>query len=336
MARGIGRRLAVQSSAMTDIAHARKAAGRDPKKFVDPDRTADGAPRAVVAFSGLETLWFNTGTLCNLTCTHCYMESSPTNDRLVYLTMNDVAAYLDEIVALRLATKEIGFTGGEPFLNPDMLDMLRGALGAGFRVLVLTNAMRPMQRHKKALLALRESYGSKLVVRVSMDHYGKALHDKERGDGTWEKTLDGLKWLSRSGFALHVAGRTCWGEPVDALREGYGRLFRTHGIDVDATCADALVLFPEMDMAEDVPEITAACWDRLGVAPDDIMCATSRMVVKRKGAAHPVVQACTLIAHDVAFEMGRSLQDAAAPVKLKHPHCARFCVLGGGSCSHVS
>ena len=336
MARGVGWRLALQSPAMTDIAYARKAAGHDPKKFVDPDCTADGTPRAIVAFSGLETLWFNTGTLCNLTCTHCYMESSPTNDRLVYLTMGDVTAYLDEIVASRLATKEIGFTGGEPFLNPDMLDMLRAALAAGFRVLVLTNAMRPMQRHKKALLALRESYGSKLVVRVSMDHYGKALHDKERGEGTWEKTLDGLKWLSRSGFTLHVAGRTCWGETVDALREGYGRLFRTHDIDIDATCADALVLFPEMDMEEDVPEITEACWDRLGIAPGDIMCATSRMVVKRKGAAHPVVQACTLIAHDNAFEMGRSLKAAASPVKLNHPHCARFCVLGGGSCSHLS
>ncbi|PCJ56682.1 MAG: radical SAM protein [Rhodospirillaceae bacterium] len=321
---------------MSDIAYARKAAGLDPKKFDDPDRTADGTSRAVVAFSGLETLWFNTGTLCNLTCTHCYMESSPTNDRLVYLTMGDVAAYLDEIVASWLATKEIGFTGGEPFLNPDILEMLRAALAAGFRVLVLTNAMRPMQRHKKALIALQETYGSKLVVRVSMDHYGKAFHDKERGDGTWEKTLDGLKWLSRSGFTIHVAGRTCWGETTDILREGYGRLFRAHGIDVDAACADALVLFPEMDMDEDVPEITEACWDRLGVAPGDIMCATSRMVVKRKGAAHPVVQACTLIAHDAVFEMGRSLQAAASPVKLNHPHCARFCVLGGASCSRVS
>jgi hypothetical protein len=63
------------------------------------------------------------------------------------------------------------------------------------------------------------------------------------------------------------------------------------------------------------------------------MCANSRMVVKRKGASAPVVVACTLIAYDPRFELGADLQSALVPVSLNHPHCARFCVLGGGSCT---
>jgi hypothetical protein len=57
------------------------------------------------------------------------------------------------------------------------------------------------------------------------------------------------------------------------------------------------------------------------------------MVVKRKGAARPAVLACTLIPYDAQFELGPTLKDAARPVPLNHPHCARFCVLGGASCS---
>src|SRR5262252_6816005 len=124
----------------------------DPRKFRDPERTATGAGRASVALRRLQTLWFNTGTLCNITCRNCYIESSPRNDRLAYLTLAEARAFLDEIAAGDLPTEEIGFTGGEPFMNPDILAMLEECLARGFRVLVLTNAMRPMQRLKRPLL----------------------------------------------------------------------------------------------------------------------------------------------------------------------------------------
>ena len=97
----------------------------DPAKFRDPDVTADGQRRASVDLDSLETLWFNTGTLCNLTCANCYIESSPRNDRLAYITRDEVRVYLDEIAALGLSTGEIGFTGGEPFMNKDIVAVLR-------------------------------------------------------------------------------------------------------------------------------------------------------------------------------------------------------------------
>jgi len=324
---------------MTDIAT--KPQGQpparplDPRKFRDPDVTAAGERRAHVTPGELRTLWFNTGTLCNLTCRGCYIESSPANDRLAYLTAAEMRTFLDEIARENLPTREIGFTGGEPFMNPEIIAMIEAALSRGFRALVLTNAMKPMANLKAPLLDLRARHADRLVIRVSLDHYRAARHELERGKRSFAPALEGLRWLSQNGFCTHVAGRTCWNETAESLREGYARLFAENGIAVDAFDPVALVLFPEMIASADVPEITESCWKILGVSPQDMMCATSRMVAKRKGAGRPVVLACTLIAYDPRFEMGATLAEAARAVALAHPHCARFCVLGGGACSRA-
>ena len=316
-----------------DIAAPSTVAPIDTSKFRDPRVTANGAARASISLKALRTLWINTGTLCNLTCVNCYIESSPTNDRLVYITTGEVGAYLDEIAANALFTEEIGYTGGEPFMNPDMIDILDLTLSRGFRALVLTNAMRPMAKVQDGLLALREKYGAQLVLRVSVDHYDLAHHEKERGPRSWQPAIDGLKWLSENGFNINIAGRTFWNETQEELRTGYGAMFTDIGLTIDSNDPADLVLFPEMDEMADVPEITTACWNILDVSPDAMMCATSRMVVKRRGADKPVVMPCTLLPYDERFEMGGTLADAAADVPLNHPHCAKFCVLGGGACS---
>ena len=305
----------------------------DPRKFRDPDLTAAGEERARVALTRLETLWFNTGTLCNLTCANCYIESSPRNDRLAYLTAAEVSAFLDEIERRGLDTREIGFTGGEPFMNPDILDMLGEVLDRGFECLVLTNAMRPMMKWAGELLRLREDYGDRLAVRVSIDHYDPARHEEERGPRSWAPMIEGLRWLSDSGFNVTAAGRTLWGGCESELRAGFARLFAGLGVRIDAADPARLVLFPEMDASADVPEITSGCWDLLGRSPGDVMCASSRMVVRRRGAEAPAVLSCTLLPYDEAFEMGATLSEAWGPVKLNHPHCASFCVLGGARCS---
>jgi len=303
----------------------------DGVKFRDPLRTATGEARAHVALQRLETLWINTGTLCNLACKTCYIESSPTNDALVYPTLAEVDAYLDE--AESLGTREIGFTGGEPFMNPDMVAMMRSALGRDFEVLVLTNAMRPMRRFEDRLDALRAERGDRLTMRVSLDHYTQAIHEAERGPSTWAKAIDGCRWLSDHGFRTAVAGRRLAGEGEAEARAGYAVLFAEHRLRIDAADPAALVLFPEMDETADVPEISEACWGQLGVSPSSVMCASSRMVVKRKGAPRPTVVACTLIPYDNRFSLGETLAGAEGAISLNHPHCARFCVLGGASCS---
>jgi hypothetical protein len=297
-----------------------------------------------VALSSLRTLWINTGSLCNITCRNCYIESSPENDRLVYITRAEASAFLDEIERGAWPVREIGFTGGEPFMNPDIIDMLGDALKRGLQVLLLTNAMQPMLRPRirEGLLRLHRAHGARLLIRVSLDHYTQELHDTERSPGSFVKTVEGIDWLVGEGFALALAGRTCWGESEAHAREGYAALIAARGWGIDAHDPAKLVLFPEMDLRADVPEITDSCWGILHKNPKDVMCASSRMVVKRKGAAAPVVLPCTLLPYDPAFEMGASLADAAAAdggtfeqgaVKLCHPHCAKFCVLGGGTCS---
>lgn len=303
------------------------------EKFSDPAWTAKGEPRASVALTALETLWFNTGTLCNLACTTCYIESSPTNDALAFIKAADVAAYLDEIAANGLPTTEIGYTGGEPFMNPEFAAMLTDTLERGYDALVLSNAMKPMRRYEAELLALRDRFGSKLTIRVSLDHHTQAAHEAERGPRSWAPGLDGLKWLSANGLAIAVAGRMLPGESEADERAGYAALFAEHGITISADDPAQLVLFPEMDENADIAEITTTCWGVLGKNPADIMCATSRMVVHRRGEPAPSVAACTLIPYDPGFDMGKTLAEASGEVALNHPHCARFCVLGGASCS---
>jgi uncharacterized Fe-S cluster-containing radical SAM superfamily protein len=301
-------------------------------KFSDPWLTAKGEERAAVALQALETLWFNTGTLCNITCAHCYIESSPTNDRLAYLSLGEVRAYLDEIARDGLPTRLIGFTGGEPFLNKDIIAMLSETLARGFEALVLTNAMRPMMRHKAQLIALNEHFGARLRLRVSLDDPRPEIHDAERGGGSYAKTIEGLRWLGDNGFEVDVAGRGFAHEPEAALRARFQTLFDAIGLKLDANDPSALVIFPEMAMDADPPEITTACWDILSKDPREVMCASARMVVKRRDAAAPAVLACTLLPYDPQFEMGATLEEASRPVQLNHKYCASFCVLGGASC----
>ena len=302
-------------------------------KFSDPDVTAAGEQRAAVDPRQLETLWINTGSLCNLTCENCYIESSPTNDRLVYISLQEVVDLLDEIERENMGTREVAFTGGEPFLNPDMVPILKACLDRDFEVLVLTNGMKTLLREKDSLEILHQKFSPRLKLRISLDHYKEATHALERGPRSWKPAIKSLQWLSKSGMAFAVAGRTMWNEDEDSMRAGYGDMFTREGIQLDADDPEQLILFPEMDESADVPEITNACWGILDKNPADIMCASSRMVVKHKGDDHLSIQACTLLPYDQRFNLGRTLKESWHSVKLNHPHCAKFCVLGSGRCS---
>jgi predicted phosphodiesterase len=299
----------------------------------DPQRTGSGEPHARVALDGLSALWFNTGTLCNIACIDCYIESTPRNDRLIYLSRADFDRFMDEAAMLHPELQEIGFTGGEPFMNPDAPGMIEAALERGYRVLVLTNAMRPMQRHLPLLARLHAAHGARLAVRVSLDHYTREGHERVRGDGSFAPALAGLSWLASTGFALAVAARFGEGETEVAFRAGFAGLFRDHDLALDAADPEQLVLFPELANGELPPEVSETCWQALRSRGRAVMCQSSRMVVHRKGEAAPRVAACTLLPYAPSFDLGASLADASRPVTLNHPYCARFCVFGAASCS---
>ena len=298
--------------------------------FQNPLKTAQGQERAWVNFQDLQTLWFNTGTLCNLSCAGCYIESSPHNDRLSYITTHDVLPHLQEIQRRKLPTRQIAFTGGEPFLNPHLLDIFQLCLEQKFEVLVLTNAYRSINRPKQQrLVEFNQHFPGKLTLRISLDHYTQKIHEKERGEGTFEATLQCMKELQELGLQITLASRFLKKESWEEAKRGHRLLLAQWKIQLDFDNPQSFVIFPEMDEQRPVPEITTACWDILGKDPNQIMCASSRMVVKRKGEGQTKVVACTLLPYDPQFELGTTLQESEQTVRLNHPYCAQFCVLGG-------
>ena len=299
-------------------------------KFKDQKVTADGSNRAFIEARNIKTLWFNTGTLCNIECRNCYIESSPKNDSLAYLTFEEVKSFIDEAVNKNLGTNEIGFTGGEPFMNKDIMKMIDYSLRKGLKVLVLSNAMKPMLNRTKELIKLNHS---NLTIRVSIDHYEKEKHEEIRGKNTYDVMMQGLKWLNENNFNYTLATRLLWNEKEEDLRKNFGTFIKNNNLRLDTNSPKELVTFAEMDEKIDTPEITTSCWDILNKDPNDVMCSWSRMVVRKKNSKNPSVIACTLLPYADEFDLGDTLTNSLQKIYLNHKHCSKFCVLGGSSCS---
>jgi molybdenum cofactor biosynthesis enzyme MoaA len=299
-------------------------------KFKDQKVTADGSNRAFIEARNIKTLWFNTGTLCNIECKNCYIESSPKNDSLAYLTFEEVKSFIDEAIDKNLGTNEIGFTGGEPFMNKDIMKMIDYSLNKNFKVLVLSNAMKPMLNRTKELIKLNHS---NLTIRVSIDHYEKEKHEEIRGKNTYDVMMQGLKWLNENNFNYTLATRLLWNEKEEDLRKNFGTFIKNNNLRLDTYSPKELVTFAEMDEKIDTPEITTSCWDILNKDPNDIMCSWSRMVVRKKNSKNPSVIACTLLPYADEFDLGETLTNSLQKIYLNHKHCSKFCVLGGSSCS---
>ena len=299
-------------------------------KFKDQKVTADGSNRAFIEARNIKTLWFNTGTLCNIECKNCYIESSPKNDSLAYLTFDEVKSFIDEAIDKNLGTNEIGFTGGEPFMNKDIMKMIDYSLRKRLKVLVLSNAMKPMLNRTKELIKLNHS---NLTIRVSIDHYEKEKHEEIRGKNTYDVMLQGLKWLNENNFNYTLATRLLWNEKEEDLRRNFGTFIKNNNLRLDTNSPKELVTFAEMDEKIDTPEITTSCWDILNKDPNDVMCSWSRMVVRKKNSKNPSVIACTLLPYADEFDLGETLTNSLQKIYLNHKHCSKFCVLGGSSCS---
>jgi len=300
------------------------------QKFENKFLTADKKERAFVDAKKLKTLWFNTGTLCNLTCKNCYIESSPKNDRLAYLSFEEFKTFVNESIQNEMGTIEIGFTGGEPFMNKDIFKMIKYSLDNGFKTLVLSNAMKPMMNNKNELFKLIHL---NLSIRVSIDHYTKDKHEQIRGPNSWEPMIKGLKWLSENKFNYCLATRLMWNEDEVTTRNNFKNFINQYDLKLNTEDKAQLVTFAEMDEKQDTPEITTECWVILNKSPEEVMCSSSRMIVKKKGSEKPSVIACTLLPYNSEFDLGTNLKDSMQKIYLNHPHCSKFCVLGGSSCS---
>ena len=143
-------------------------------------------------------LWLYTNYDCNLRCTYCVAESTPTAPRRA-LGLANVQRLVDEALALGFA--EVFFTGGEPFILDDIYAMLAYA-SARMKTTVLTNAMLLRGPRLAKLLAVAHD---NLVVQVSLDGATPAQHDAYRGRGSWVKTVEGIRALQAHGFRVRLS-----------------------------------------------------------------------------------------------------------------------------------
>ena len=291
-------------------------------------KTPDKRARGYIQPESLRELWFHTGTNCNLRCPFCLEGSRPGDNRINFLTFDDVKPFIQE--ALDLGVEKLSFTGGEPFVNPDMVNILDYALC--FRpCLVLSNATEPLMNRLHEVLQLNSKPNS-LNFRVSIDHPDEKKHDQARGKGNFRKSLATLSRLHEYGFGISVARLIQEGEDTDAVNRAYQSIFRSIGLPEDTR----MVAFPDFFLPgsiADVPQITERCMQTYLDAEKrrEFMCNFSKMIVKKNGKVG--VYACTLVDDDPDYNVGETLTESMKiRVMLRHHRCYS-CFAYGASCS---
>ncbi len=275
----------------------------------------------------LDALWIQVaGTLCNLSCTHCFVSSGPGDDHHALMSRDQVRGRVAEGVAL--GVKEFYFTGGEPFVHPAMLEIIADTLVHG-PVTVLTNGTLFTVPRAAALRRLGEKSRYSLEIRVSLDGWRAADHDRLRGAGSFERALEGIRRLSAVGL-LPIVTVTQHDE-ADALefRERYLALLRDLGIERPRLKVLPLFLLGReaersrgYDPAETLAGLPAAAFD-----PHRLQCSSCRAVTSRG------VFVCPLLVDEPEARMGGRLEETLRPFPLCHGACYT-CYLTGMTCGN--
>lgn len=264
----------------------------------------------------LDTLWFQVGgTVCNLACTHCFVSCSPSNHTHETLRLADVEPYLAE--ARTLGVREYYFTGGEPFLAPEMEAILAATLRQG-PATVLTNGLLLDPERCRRLRALADASEHSLDLRLSLDGWDAATNDPIRGSGTFERVVAALRNLAAVGMVPVLTVSEAHTESGSvAGRERFLALLRAIGV-----LRPRLKVLPLFALGAEVERSGAyASWQRLraGDAGDGgwehLQCTSSRMVTDQG------VWVCPILVNEPAARMGATLADTLRPFPLAHPAC---------------
>ena len=274
------------------------------------------AEPARVSLTSLDTLWFQVGgTLCNLTCSHCFISCSPTNRTHEILSLETVLSYLDE--AVNLGVKEYYFTGGEPFINREMEDILTATLKVG-PATVLTNGLLldPARCQRLADMAKGSEYS--LDLRVSIDGYTAEANDAIRGEGTFERILTGVANAVEAGLNPVITVTEVHADNgTDPGRRRFLELLSERGI-----VRPRLKILPVFRLgAEAERSGTYEDWQRLFAADtleegwEHLQCSSSRMVTDQG------VWVCPILVNEPAGRMGSRLADTLGDFPLDHQAC---------------
>lgn len=297
-------------------------------RSVNWSQTPVGDKRGYIVAKDLQELWFHMGTRCNLSCSFCLEGSSPASKRLQSPKLADVKMYLDE--ALKLGVEQFSFTGGEPFLAKDFIDIVD--LASQYKpCLILTNGSEPLlKRINQFALLVNNPYP--ISLRLSLDSPDPKIHDSERGEGNFQQVLANLKRLTTLGFGVSVARHMSANEDSDWVDEQYRQLFALNGLSPELH----IVAFPDFltpGVLADVPQITEQCMTTYHdeQSRGQFMCASSRMLVKTNGDMG--IYACTLVDDDPEYHLGSDLAASLIPrISMKHHRCYS-CFAYGSSCS---
>lgn len=293
--------------------------------------TPEGESRGYIQPHALTELWFHTGTKCNLACDFCLEGSSPSDKRLGTPKLAEIKPYIDE--ALTLGVEQFSFTGGEPFLAKDIIDIL--AYASQFKpCLVLTNGTDPLIKRFDALCALQAKNQHPISLRISIDSPIEKTHDLGRGEGNFAKAFIGMRMLHNHGFNVSLARHIANGEDTTLVDQQYQTLFELNGLPKNMN----IVAFPDFlppGSLPDVPHITTHCMTTYQdeAQRKNYMCANSKMIIKKNNQMQ--VYACTLVDDDEDYFLSASLtQSMTKKINLKHHRCYS-CFAHGASCSEI-
>jgi sulfatase maturation enzyme AslB (radical SAM superfamily) len=270
-----------------------------------------------VDLGSLDTLWFQVGgTLCNLACTHCFVSCSPTNHTHELMTLAEVLPHLEEGAAL--GVKEYYFTGGEPFLNPEM-EAILGAVTRDYGpATVLTNGLLLDPARCARLRRIADASEHSLDLRVSLDGADEASNDGVRGAGAFARATAGLRNLVAAGLNPVITASEVYDENgTPAGKQRFFALLAELGIT-----KPRLKLLPVFQIGAEVERGGAyASWQRLAAGDagelgwEHLQCSSSRMVTDQG------VWVCPILVNEPAARMGPTLADALRPAPLDHAAC---------------
>jgi MoaA/NifB/PqqE/SkfB family radical SAM enzyme len=280
--------------------------------------------------NALDTLWFQVaGTLCNLRCNHCFISCAPDNQTLGMMTLEQFKPYLDESV--KYGVKEYYFTGGEPFINPDIFEILEATLAFG-PATVLTNATRFTGEKIARLAEMRDTSDYSLELRVSIDGFSPETNDPIRGEGTFALAMNGVRLLVVAGFLPIITSMRWWPmhEDDEFLREFKARLAEIGYTRPRMKLLPSLRIGQEAlrDHGYDKHEFVTEEMMR-GYDETQLLCHNSRVVSDRG------VHVCPILVDQPDARLGTRLEDSLKGYRLRHQACTT-CYTFGALCSNAT
>ena len=295
----------------------------------DPDMTSSiPVPRAPL--EALDELWFQvSGTVCNLRCRHCFISCAPDNHSFWFMTREQVREALDD--SIDLGVKEYYFTGGEPFMNQEMEAILADTLALG-PATVLTNATLMPERRARALARLAADSPYTLELRVSLDGITPEMNDAIRGEGAFDRCIEGTARLVEAGFLPILTCMRSWPESeTDQYLEGFRALLAGLGYH-----QPRIKILPPLLMGEEAKrtrgydETERITHEMLhGFDMGNLLCSRARLVTARG------VQACPILLEAPSAYLGETLAEAASKSAPLAESACFTCYLSGSICSNT-